>query len=169
METINMGLIEMLIKKDKIFDFDYSPIHAVCDGELILPEKIQDEVFSKSLIGKTIAIEPSEGTIVAPCSGVLEVVFPTGHAFALRANDGTGILVHIGINTVSLKGEGYKTLRKTGEEVKAGDPIVKVDIDKIKEKNLHPTTMIVISEPAGGRKYNYIDCGAVTKGQIISK
>lgn len=164
-----MGLIEKLIKKDKIFEFDYSPIVAVCDGELIPADQIHDDVFSKNLIGQTVAIKPSKGTIVAPCTGTLEVVFPTGHAFAMRALDGTGILIHIGINTVSMKGEGYKILRRTGEEVKAGDPIIEVDIEKVKTAGYDVSTMIVISEPAGGREYNYIEYGEVKQGQVILK
>lgn len=164
-----MGLIGKLLKKDNTNDFDYSEIVAVCDGQLKSADCINDSVFSKHTLGKTIAIEPTNGTIVAPCNGTLEVVFPTGHAFAMRANDGTGILVHIGVNTVSMKGKGFKILKKTGDEVKAGDEVIEVDLELIKETGLNPTTMIVISEPAGGRKYDYIDFGQVTKGQVITK
>lgn len=164
-----MSLINKIIKKDNKTDFDYSPIVAVCDGELIPSEIIKDEVFSKNLIGQTVGIIPSSGLIVAPCTGTLEVVFPTGHAFAMRALDGTGILVHIGVNTVSMKGKGYKILKKTGDEVKDGEPIIEVDFNKIKEAGYDVTTMIVISEPAGGRNYNYIDYGEVKHGQVILK
>ena len=164
-----MGLFDNLFKKEEKPTAEDNRIVAVCTGEFISPEKISDPVFAESKMGKTVAIEPTEGKICAPCNGILEVVFPTGHAFALRSEDGTGILVHIGVDTVNMRGDGFKTLKKQGEAVKAGETVVEIDLNKVKAAGHPATTMIIISEPAGDREYNYIEFGPVTKGQTISK
>ncbi|MDO4500530.1 MAG: PTS glucose transporter subunit IIA [Erysipelotrichaceae bacterium] len=142
---------------------------AVCDGEFIPAEKIADPVFAENMMGQTVAIEPTNSTITSPVNGTLEVVFPTGHAFAVRANDGTGYLVHIGIDTVSMNGEGFKALKKQGDTVKAGETVVEVDFNKVEAANHPKTTMIIITEPVEDKTYSYIDFGTVKANQIISK
>lgn len=166
-----MGLFDIFSKKEKnmIVEVDDDTVVAVCTGDFIPAEKISDPVFSKNMMGKTVAIEPIDGKIVSPVNGTLEVVFPTSHAFAVRTNDGTGYLVHIGIDTVSMNGDGFKTYKKQGDIVKAGELIVEVDLNKIKKANHPCTTMIIVTEPVAERKYDYIDFGLVNKGQIISK
>lgn len=118
-------------------------------------------------MGKTIAVEPTNGIFVAPANGVIELLFPTGHAFAVRMNDGTGLLVHIGINTVELNGDGFKVYKKQGDKVSAGEKIVTVDLDKVKVAGKPLTTMTIITEPVEGKEYNFIDFAPVTRNQII--
>lgn len=155
-----------LFKKD-LPSISDEHIVAVCDGEMIEPSKIEDKMFAQEMMGKTIGFIPSSNDIVSPCNGTLEVLFPTGHAFAIRRNDGTGVLVHIGIDTVNLNGEGFKVFAKKGDIVKAGQKIVKIDRDFIKEKGLSTTTMLVITEPVEGIEYNFCDYGSKNKGEII--
>ena len=166
-----MGLFGFFSKKEKALNLEASDdmVLAVCTGEFIPAEKISDPVFSGNMMGKTVAIEPTDGKIVSPVNGSLEVIFPTYHAFAVRAKDGTGYLVHIGIDTVSMNGEGFKALKKQGELVKAGETIIEVDLNKVKKANDPCTTMIIVTEPIENKEYNYIDFGFVNKGQIISK
>lgn len=142
-------------------------ILAVCDGEIIDTKDIKDEMFAQEMMGKTLAIEPSDGHIYAPASGKLEVLFPTGHAFALRMEDGTGLLVHVGIDTVSLNGKGFQVHKKQGDYVQAGECIVTVDLDIVKEANLEATTMLVVSEPVENKEYNFISSQKVSAKSSI--
>lgn len=142
-------------------------IVSVCKGKMIEASKIEDPVFAKELMGKTIGFIPENGEIVAPCNGTLEVLFPTGHAFAIRRNDGTGLLIHIGINTVDLNGKGFKVFAKQGEVVKAGQKIVSMDLDLVKNADLSTTTMLIITEPVKGVVYNFNEYGNKEKAEII--
>ena len=98
--------------RNKTVEYNDDDIVAVCDGEIIPNSDISDEMFSKELMGKTIAIKPESSEIVSPANGEIELIFPTGHAFGIRTKDGTGILVHIGINTVDLNGKCFKKFKK---------------------------------------------------------
>jgi glucose-specific phosphotransferase system IIA component len=97
-------------------------------------ETLNDGVFSKKIMGDGVTINPSENTIYAPINGKLVTVFPTGHAYGIQAKDGTNILIHIGIDTVNLNGEGFEILVKQGKKIKQGKPIAKVNFDLIKNK-----------------------------------
>lgn len=103
-------------------------------GRVIPLEKIPDAVFSKKMMGDGIAIEPSEGVAVSPAAGEIKVLFPYGHAFGIKTEEGLELLVHIGIDTVELKGEGFKKFVKQGDKVNAGDKLIEFDINFIKEK-----------------------------------
>lgn len=163
-----MGLFDFL-KKDAVPAYKDSDVVAVCSGEFIEAAKISDPVFAEGMMGQTVAIEPTDGTIVSPVNGTIEAVFPTGHAFGVRTNDGTGYLIHIGVDTVAMNGDGFTAVKKQGDSVKAGETVVKVDLAKVKAANHPTTTMIIVTEPVDGKTYNYIDFGPVTKGQVISK
>lgn len=147
---------------------DQCEVVAVGTGNMISSHGVKDPVFSKELMGQTIAFELEKRDIVSPCDGKIEVMFPTGHACAIRMKDGTGLMVHIGINTVELNGKGFKVLVKQGQQVKAGQPIVKLDLDFIREKGYDATTLLITTEPMD-KKLPYIDFGHVHKGQNILK
>lgn len=124
---------------------------------MISPKEINDPMFAEEMMGQTIGFILSDGEVVAPAIGRLEVLFPTGHAFALRMNDGTRLLIHIGIDTVNLKGKGFKVLKKQGDRVKAGEIVVKVDLDTVKQAGYDATTMLIVTEPIhDGEKNNFI-------------
>ncbi len=141
---------------------------AMCDGELIPAEKIADPVFSGNLLGKTVAIEPTSSDIVSPVSGTLSAVFPTGHAFGVSGADGSGYLIHIGIDTVSMNGTGFKLLKTQGDTVKAGETVVQTDLKEIEKQGHARTVMLIVTEPVEGKSYDYIDYGPVKQGQRIS-
>lgn len=122
-------------------------VHAVVKGKIKPLEEVEDQVFSKGLIGQGIAIMPEDSIIKAPCDGTLSVVFPTGHAFGITDADGLEYLLHIGIDTVNLNGEGFTLMVEQGQAVKAGEPLVKVDFSLIKEKNIPTDTMILLTTP----------------------
>ncbi len=145
-------------------------IVAFADGELIGPDKMKDPMFAEGAMGQTIAIEPASGVILSPANGTLEMVFETGHAFSVRMKDGTGLLIHIGVDTVNMKGEGFTVLKQQGAEVKAGEPIVKVDLKAVEAAGYSTQTMLVITEPVNEEvPVSYIGFGPVTAGQVITK
>ena len=157
-----------IFKKDNNLNVKETDIVSLGNGKMISPKEINDPMFAEEMMGQTIGFILSDGEVVAPATGKLEVLFPTGHAFALRMNDGTGLLVHIGIDTVNLKGKGFKVLKKQGDRVRAGEAVVKVDLDIVKQAGYDATTMLIVTEPIHeGEKINFIDFGDVKKSQII--
>ena len=146
-------------------------IVALANGKFIGPDEMKDATFSQQTMGQTVAIEPSDGVICAPVNGTIEMIFPTAHAFGMRMPDGTGLLIHIGVDTVNLKGQGFTLLKKEGDDVKAGEPVVRVDLDVLKNAGYSPQTMIVITEPAEeGKLIDFAEFGReVTRGDILSK
>ena len=144
-----------------------SSLVAPVDGNMISIEAVKDETFSSKMMGDGVAFELEGNTVVAPCTGSLEVVADTGHAFGIKRADGVELLVHIGINTVEMNGVGFENLRKVGDTVKAGDPLVKVDLDLLRQKGYDLTTMLIISED-NGNIIQFKDNGTVKKGEIIN-
>lgn len=103
-------------------------------GKLGTLKSLKDGVFSEEMMGKGFIVEPTENIIYAPISGKLVTVFPTRHAYGIEGKDGTNVLVHIGLDTVGLEGEGFTSLVKQGKKIKAGKPMVEVDFSSIKSK-----------------------------------
>lgn len=118
-------------------------IHAPVDGELIQINQVNDPVFSTKAMGEGFAIDPSNGKIFSPIKGTVTSIFPTKHAIGLVDKDGLEVLIHIGIDTVELAGEGFELLVAEGAKVKPSTPLVKVDLDYLAEKGKEATTMIV--------------------------
>ncbi|MFH5807245.1 beta-glucoside-specific PTS transporter subunit IIABC [Lactiplantibacillus plantarum] len=114
-------------------------------GQIIPLSEVKDEVFSSGAMGKGVAIEPTDGVLYAPADGEVALVFPTGHAVGLNTTDGAEILMHIGMDTVELEGKGFETLVQKGETVKAGQPLVKFDIEAIKAAGYPVTTPMVVT------------------------
>ena len=118
---------------------------AVQTGKVISIRKVPDEVFSEKILGDGVAIIPSEDDVVSPVDGEIVQIAETGHAFCIRSEDGVDILIHIGIDTVNLKGEGFESFVSVGQKVKAGDKMGKANIKLIKEKGYPIHTAVVIT------------------------
>lgn len=116
-------------------------------GKSIPLSETPDPVFAQKMAGDGLAMEPTGDVVVAPADGELTLVFNTKHAFAMTLENGVELLVHIGIETVSLNGEGFEQLAEQGAKVKAGDPIIKIDREFIKSKGLPLTTPVLITNP----------------------
>lgn len=114
-------------------------------GKLVPLEEVPDPVFAQKMMGDGIAIEPTEGTVVAPVNGEIVQFFPTKHAIGITSETGVEILIHVGLETVGMKGEGFEALVKVGDKVKVGTPLLTFDMNLIKEKAKSLVTPIILT------------------------
>ena len=120
---------------------------AFVDGELLPLEKVKDPVFSSKVLGEGIAIKPTNNLIVAPFDCKISSIFPTKHAIGLTTEKGYEFLLHIGIDTVALKGNGFETYVKVGDNVSLGQPLLRFNKKYLSDKNLDLTTMLFLTKP----------------------
>lgn len=131
-------------------------------GNVIPMEQVPDPAFSQKMMGDGFAIEPTEGVVQSPVDGIVEVVFPTGHAVGLRSDDGSEILIHLGIDTVELNGKGFEVSVKQGDRVKSGDVLVKVDLDYVKSAGKKTVSPVIFTS---GEKITLLKKGMVSRGE----
>ncbi len=112
-------------------------------GLLVLMSDVKDPVFSQKMMGDGFAIVPSANEVVSPVDATIEVLYPTGHAIGLRTEDGIEILIHLGIDTVKSKSNSFKLLKQVGDVVKAGDPIIQMNLKQLLKEGYDMTTPIV--------------------------
>lgn len=129
----------------KLFKKKGEPVHSPVAGTIMTLDQVPDPVFAKRSVGDGFAVEPTEGSFVSPVDGELVLVAKTGHAFAVRTDAGAEILVHIGIDTVTLKGEGFTTHRTAGERVSRGDLIISCDLAEIALKVPSMSTPVILT------------------------
>lgn len=113
------------------------------NGELVNISQVPDEVFSSKMMGDGFAMKTTDGIILSPVEGTIVTVFPTKHAVAINSVDGREVLIHLGVDTVNLKGEGFETFVEENQKVKVGDKLVKMDVEFI-EKNAKSSMPIVV-------------------------
>jgi len=118
---------------------------ATQNGEVIKLEDLNDGVFSQKILGDGFAIRPISKEVFSPVSGTISQVADTLHAYGITSYDGLEVLVHIGLDTVELNGDGFKPLVKVGDEVKAGDKLCEADISFISEKGYATDTVVIIT------------------------
>lgn len=114
-------------------------------GQVVKLENVPDEVFASGAMGKGIAIDPADGTVVAPAAGEITLVFPTGHAIGMRTENGAEILIHVGMDTVSLAGKGFNTFVQVGDKVDAGQKLLEFDLATIREANLPVISPVIVT------------------------
>ncbi|MFR8691313.1 MAG: PTS transporter subunit IIBC [Faecalibacterium sp.] len=139
-------------------------VTAPFSGTLVPLSEVPDETFASGVLGEGIAIEPSDGLFCSPVDGTVETIAETKHAIGFAADNGLEILVHVGLETVSLNGEGFEILVKEGDRVKAGQPVAKADLALIRERGLKTITSIVLT---GGADDMELHCaeGLATAGK----
>lgn len=134
------------------------------NGEILPLEETGDEVFAGRMVGDGAAVRPSDGGIASPCDGTVRNVSRTFHAYSIESDDGLDVLVHIGIDTVELGGEGFKPLVKSGDRVRAGQLICKADLDLIAGRGFSTITPVIISGGLPGLVLEF-EKGKVKRGE----
>lgn len=115
------------------------------EGKVLPLREVDDQTFANELLGKGVGVVPDRGEVIAPCDARIDVFFETGHAIGLKTDTGVEILIHVGIDTVNLKGEFFSPKKKSGDMVKKGEKLLEFDMDKIKEAGYDLTTPIIIT------------------------
>ena len=136
-------------------------------GQAVALSKVDDPVFSSGAMGQGIAVKPSEGVVYAPADAEVTIAFATGHAFGLKTANGAEILIHVGIDTVSMNGDGFEKKVAQGDKVKAGDVLGTFDSAKIAAAGLDDTTMVIVTNTADYASVTPVATGAVAKGDAI--
>lgn len=130
-------------KKRKVF-------YAIADGKTVAIENVPDEVFATKMMGDGIAIQPSKGQIYSPCDGKITMVMDnTKHAVGIENEDGIEVLIHVGLDTVNLSGEGFEAFVQVGDKVSTGELLISYDKQKFEADGINDITMLVIVDPKG--------------------
>ena len=144
-------------------------VHSVAEGQVIELEKVQDPVFSQKMMGDGFAVEPANGQIVSPVAGKVTSVFPTKHALGLVTESGLEVLVHIGLDTVSLEGKPFTVKVEEGQTVAAGDLLVEADLDAIREAGRATTTVVVFTNGAAIQSVTLTQTGQLPADAVVAK
>ena len=134
-------------------------------GEVLPLSEVPDEVFAAKTVGDGVAIKPTGNILVAPVDGVIKQLFPTKHALGIETESGLELLIHIGINTVELDGEGFEKLADKGDEINVGDELIKFDLDYIEENATSIITPVVITNKDDIESFEVTDSKKVTAGE----
>ncbi len=142
---------------------DSGAINSPVAGKVKTLKSLKDGVFSEKMMGDGVVIAPSEEKFYAPISGTLTTVFPTGHAYGITSKNGVSVLVHIGLDTVALKGEGFKPAVKQGQKIKQGELLCEVDLKFVAKKAPSTDTIMVVTPETKVATQVEITSGTVTK------
>lgn len=139
-------------------------LYAPVSGKMIDLKDVPDPVFSSGTMGPGAGFQPEKGVICAPCDGKITMLAETLHAFGMETENGAEILIHVGLDTVELNGEGFKKLASEGKKVKRGTPVIEVDLALMKEKGIVMTTPMVVTN---SEEYTITlhQCGDVNAGE----
>ena len=144
-------------------------VYSVADGEVIALEQVKDPVFSQKMMGDGFAVEPANGNIVSPVSGTVSSIFPTKHALGLVTEAGLEVLVHIGLDTVSLEGKPFTVHVAEGQKVAAGDLLVTADLDAIREAGRETSTIVVFTNADAIKSVNLEQTGSHAAKTVVAK
>lgn len=156
-----MGLFDFMKGKKGIV------ISAPVKGECIPISEVADPTFADEILGKGIAIKPTDGKVYAPADGTITTLFPTGHAIGLQTTDGVEVLIHVGLDTVQLKGQYFDTKVEVNQEVKKGDLLLVADVEEIRKAGYDTVTPMLI---CNSDAYTSIECkknGMVEPGDDV--
>lgn len=142
---------------------------AVANGEVIAIEAVADPVFSGKMMGDGFAVEPTDGTIVSPVNGTIKSVFPTKHAIGIETKEGVEVLVHMGIDTVSLEGKPFSVKVKEGDQVQAGQVLAQVDLEALQQADKKATMIVVFTNMDKIQAFELTQKGSQQAGNTIGK
>ena len=156
-----MGLFNIFKKKEEKKDLVLvSPVN----GELLDISNVPDEVFAQKMMGDGFAIKSNDGLVVSPVDAEVQLVFETKHAIGLKTESGLEMLIHFGVDTVKLKGEGFDVFVEAGDKVKAGDKLMQVNLDYIKENAKSDISPVIFTNLEEGKAVK-VELGNVTAGE----
>ena len=144
-------------------------VYSVADGQVIALEQVKDPVFAQKMMGDGFAVEPANGNIVSPVSGTVSSIFPTKHALGLVTEAGLEVLVHIGLDTVSLEGKPFTVHVAEGQKVAAGDLLVTADLDAIREAGRETSTIVVFTNADAIKSVNLEQTGSHAAKTVVAK
>lgn len=151
----------------KLFNKKPNGLYAPVAGMAVPVTEVPDPTFAEGMLGLGIAVEPSEGKVYAPCDATVDMMFETGHAVSLAADSGAEILIHVGLETVGLKGEHFTVRAKNGDKVKKGDLLIEFDLEAIKAKGFNTITPMLVCNSADYGTFNTHVGMAVTNNDIV--
>lgn len=137
--------VKETVKEDTVITKKSAEIFAPLSGELVELVDVKDKTFASGAMGKGIAIKPNKGVLVSPVNGTVEMVFNTKHAIGLKSEDGTEILIHIGMDTVNLQGKYFEVLKDVNDQVHVGDELIRFDLEQIQKESYDTTTPIIVT------------------------
>lgn len=144
-------------------------LHAFMEGETVSLKKVPDQIFAKKILGSGIAIVPSGQVLLAPVNGTVAALMTrTRHSCCIRGDRGLEVLLHIGVNTVEMNGEGFELLVENGQQVKAGDPLIRFSLKKIEEAGLPSVSSMIITEMGEYRHASFCTGVTVKKDDVIA-
>ena len=162
---------ERLVQEETTGNIPVAPQNEIIQtpivGDVVALENVNDPVFSSGAMGQGIAVKPSQGVVYAPADAEVSIAFATGHAYGLKTTNGAEILIHVGIDTVSMNGEGFEQKVAQGDKVKAGDVLGTFDSKKIAAAGLDDTTMVIVTNTADYASVIPVASGSVVKGDAI--
>ncbi len=157
-----MKLFQNLFGKDNGIE-----IAAPVSGKLVAISEVNDPTFGDEILGKGVAVIPSDGRICAPLDGTVSTVFPTGHAAAITGDSGAEILIHIGLDTVKLNGKHFTIHASEGQKVKKGDLLLEADLEQIKAEGYDIITPVVVCNTDEFSKFQMAESGNVSQGDVV--
>ncbi|PHM61433.1 PTS glucose transporter subunit IIA [Xenorhabdus ishibashii] len=163
-----MGLLDKLksLVSDDKKNSGSIEIIAPLSGEIVNIEDVPDVVFAEKIVGDGIAIKPTGNKIVAPVDGTIGKIFETNHAFSIESDSGIELFVHFGIDTVELKGEGFKRIAEEGQRVQKGDLVLEFDLAFLEERAKSTLTPVVISNMDEIKELSKVN-GSVVVGESV--
>ena len=165
----SMGFLENLFGKKEKEKTAAKVIYSPLKGNVVPLSEVGDPVFSEGMMGPGVGIVPEEGKLYSPVDGEITVAFHTGHAVGLKTSDNMEVLIHIGIDTVKMNGDGFKVHMKEGDKVKAGDQLGAFDRDIIQAANLDDTVLLLVTNANEYQEVQTLATGEISSGTEIIK
>ena len=155
-------MFDFLKKKDKVIE-----IGAPVKGKAVPISQVSDPTFGEEILGKGVAIQPADGKIYAPADGTIEMLFDTKHAVSMTTTEGVELLVHIGLDTVALKGEHFTAHKGNGDAVKKGDLLISVDLEAVKAAGYDVITPMVVCNTSDYQTVEAVTGSDVNPGDTV--
>ena len=162
-----MGLFDKLFGKKNITNGDH--IHAPMAGKVVSISEVPDPTFASGMLGNGVAIIPTDGKVYAPCNATVDMMFTTGHAVSLVAENGAEILIHVGLETVGLEGKPFTIHVQSGDTVKQGDLMLEADLAAIQAAGLNIITPVLICNCDSFAKFDTVVGADVTNADPVIK